>query len=44
MLCECRYNYPELSQLLDPAFHLEECPYREKIEPLNIEFEKQNYG
>jgi hypothetical protein len=40
MLCNCRRDFKELDQLLDPRFHLEDCLYREKVEPLGIEFKE----
>lgn len=41
VLCDCRNYYPELEDLLNPIFHLEECPYRIKLEPLNLNFENE---
>ena len=38
LLCDCRKNYEELVDLLNPNFHLDDCPYYEKINPLNIDF------
>jgi len=28
MICDCRRDYPELKQNLEPRFHLEDCHYR----------------
>lgn len=41
VLCDCRKHYPELEDLLNPIFHLEDCPYRIKLEPLNLNFENE---
>lgn len=38
LLCNCRKNYEEMDDLLDPKFHLDDCLYRIKVEPLNLEF------
>ncbi len=32
MLCNCRQEYEELADIIDPQFHLEECNYREALE------------
>jgi hypothetical protein len=37
-LCDCRRDYPELDDLLNPVFHLEECPYREVMEKEDIQW------
>jgi len=36
MLCDCRKAYPELAQLLDPKFHLEDCPYRTHLDKVSF--------
>lgn len=38
LLCDCRKNYSELDQLLNPDFHLHDCPYYSNIKPIGIEF------
>ena len=40
MLCNCRKNEKELKQLLNPKAHLEDCPYRIRVEPIGIEFKE----
>lgn len=40
-LCDCRKIYPELEDILDTKFHLEDCPYFEKITETGIKFENE---
>lgn len=39
-LCNCRKNYPELEDLLNPQFHLDDCPYKQIVEKEDIEWEQ----
>jgi hypothetical protein len=43
-ICNCRKNYPELDSLLDPEFHLEDCPYRRNVETYDVQFERPQRG
>jgi len=40
-ICNCRRDYPELDQLLEPKFHLEDCPYRGVLANIGITFENE---
>lgn len=37
-VCNCRRDYEELEDLLNPIFHLDDCPYRILVEKENIQW------
>lgn len=37
-LCDCRRKYPELEDIIDLKFHLEDCPYYIRVKETGIEF------
>lgn len=39
-LCNCRRDYEELEDLLNPVFHVEECPYRVIVEAQELEWKE----
>lgn len=38
MLCGCRRDYPELEDIIDPAFHLDDCNYRLTLEHIDFKY------
>jgi hypothetical protein len=38
-LCNCRKNYEELDNIVDPKFHLEECEYRIALDRIGFKYE-----
>ena len=40
-ICNCRARYEELDQLLNPKFHLDDCPYEKACVALEVKFEDE---
>jgi hypothetical protein len=37
-LCDCRKVYSELENLVDPNFHLDDCPYKQELEKIDFKY------
>lgn len=41
-VCNCRRDYEEMEDKLNPVFHLEDCPYRVLVEKEKIEWTEES--